>query len=83
MTTRIDQLEARRLVKRAPDAEDGRSVRVGLTAAGRKLIDTAIHSRFDAASSFASELKPAERRALENALRKLLLSLAGQADGSA
>lgn len=83
MTTRIDQLEARRLVQRRPDAEDGRSVRVGLTAAGRKLIDKAIHSRFDAASSFASELKPAERRALENALRKLLLSLARQADGSA
>jgi DNA-binding MarR family transcriptional regulator len=39
MTNRLDRLEERGLIERAPDADDGRKVQVSLTPAGRELID--------------------------------------------
>ena len=41
ISTAIDRLEARKLVRRANDPDDRRSRIVGLTAAGRRLISTA------------------------------------------
>ena len=41
MTSRLDRLSERGLVTRAADPEDGRLVRVALTAAGRTLVDAA------------------------------------------
>ena len=41
MTSRLDGLTERGLVTRAPDREDGRLVRVGLTPAGRQILDAA------------------------------------------
>src|SRR3954469_787074 len=42
MTNRIDRLEERGLVRRRPDPGDARSVRVQLTAAGRRRVDAAL-----------------------------------------
>ena len=42
MTNRLDHLESRGLVRRRPDLADARSVRVQLTAAGRKRVDAAL-----------------------------------------
>ena len=42
MTNRIDRLEERGLVRRRPDPTDARSVRVQLTAAGRRRVDGAL-----------------------------------------
>ena len=42
MTNRIDHLEERGLVRRRPDPSDARSVRVQLTAAGRRRVDLAL-----------------------------------------
>jgi DNA-binding MarR family transcriptional regulator len=42
MTNRIDHLEQRGLVRRRPDPTDARSVRVQLTAAGRRRVDHAL-----------------------------------------
>jgi DNA-binding MarR family transcriptional regulator len=42
MTNRIDHLEQRGLVRRRPDPDDARSVRVQLTAAGRRRVDLAL-----------------------------------------
>ena len=42
MTNRIDHLERRGLVRRRPDPNDARSVRVHLTAAGRRRVDIAL-----------------------------------------
>jgi DNA-binding MarR family transcriptional regulator len=42
MTNRIDRLEAKGLVERVPDPDDGRSVRVILTADGRQRVDDAL-----------------------------------------
>ena len=74
MTNRIDRLEARGYVSRKPDAEDRRSVIVKLTAAGRKVIDKAIHQRLDVARESLGELKAGERRELADLLRKVVLA---------
>lgn len=42
MTNRLNHLEPRGLVRRRPDPRDARSVRVRLTAAGRRKVDSAL-----------------------------------------
>ncbi len=82
MTNRLDRLEAAGLVRRTPDAEDRRGVRVSLTPKGRRLVDAVIESRFAAADETVACLTPREARATAGALRKLLLA-AENADGAA
>jgi DNA-binding MarR family transcriptional regulator len=75
MTTRIDHLEERGLVRRQPDPNDRRGVRVSLTERGVAIIDDAIQSRLTAADVSARSLSINERAAFENGLRKLLVSI--------
>lgn len=75
MTTRIDHLEAQRLVRRKPDPDDRRGVLVRLTAQGADLIDEAIQARLTAAEASVRGLNLKERNAVERGLRKLLLTL--------
>jgi DNA-binding MarR family transcriptional regulator len=75
MTTRIDQLESRRLVKRKPDLQDRRGVRVGLTKRGLSVIDRAIEARLSAAESAIECMNRNERSTAEVALRRLLQSV--------
>ena len=79
MTTRIDGLEARGLVKRRPNPADRRSTLVRLTAGGKRLVDEAIHSRLDDANLALAAIPEKDRQQLANALRRLLLDLS-QAD---
>ena len=72
MTTRVDQLETRRLVKREPDPHDRRGVRVMLTREGRSTVDLAIEARLEAAESVVKGMTKRERSAAETALRALL-----------
>lgn len=81
MTTRIDHLLSRQLVRRLPDPDDRRGVRVQLTKKGLTLVNKAIEARLDAAERGISKLSQKERLAAETALRKLLL--ASPANGSA
>lgn len=76
MTTRIDQLEARRLVKRDPDPDDRRGVRVTLTRKGRSTVDKAIETRLEAAESAVEGMTQEDRSVAENALRMLLSRVA-------
>lgn len=71
MTNRIDKLEAKGLVARRSDKSDRRSVRVSLTPKGRKLIDTAIQLRLDAADESLQSLGRRERNDLAGLLRKI------------
>jgi MarR family 2-MHQ and catechol resistance regulon transcriptional repressor len=74
ITTAVDRLEAKGLVKRKADPEDGRTRMVCLTPAGRKLIEPAFeeHAReMEAATAGLSERERAEAVRL---LRKLGLS---------
>lgn len=75
MTTRIDGLESRGLVRRRQSKQDRRSFRVRLTASGRKLVDAAIESRLQDAADALSNIPVAERRRLADSLRELILGL--------
>jgi DNA-binding MarR family transcriptional regulator len=75
MTTRIDGLEHRGLVRRRPSKADRRSVRVRLTARGRKLVDAAIDSRLEDAADALSNIPLKEQRQLADSLRDLILGI--------
>jgi DNA-binding MarR family transcriptional regulator len=72
MTSRLDKLEAAKLIERQPDPTDRRGVVVVLTAKGRKLIDAATRTRFEEAADSMPTLSAAEVGRLEESLRKWL-----------
>jgi DNA-binding MarR family transcriptional regulator len=73
MTTRINGLEARGLVRRRKSKDDGRSVRVRLTIRGRQLIDFAIDTRLDQADEALANISTNDKKRLAADLRRLLL----------
>jgi DNA-binding MarR family transcriptional regulator len=75
ITQRLDRLEARGLVGRAPRAGDGRGVVVALTPQGRALIDRALPDHVANEHRILAGLDAGERAALAAALRGLLLAL--------
>jgi DNA-binding MarR family transcriptional regulator len=75
MTTRIDQLEQRQLVRREPDPDDRRGILVSLTRRGTALVDRAIEARLSAAESGIGCLDRRQRSAAEAALRAMLLAV--------
>jgi DNA-binding MarR family transcriptional regulator len=72
---RIDRLEEAGYVVRRRDSEDGRSVRIELTDAGRSLVDGVRANRQPEFHVAADEFNPAEAEQLTNLLRRLLLRL--------
>ncbi len=79
ITQRLDRLEARGLVSRAPSASDGRVVDVTLTDEGLALIDRALPDHVATEERILSGLSRAQRDALADGLRDLLESLDGRA----
>jgi DNA-binding MarR family transcriptional regulator len=78
MTTRIDGLEARGLVRRRRSKSDGRLVLVRLTKKGIEVVDAAILSRLDDANDVLENMPIEDRRQLAASLRELLLSIEHQ-----
>lgn len=76
MTSRLDRLVARRLVIRRSDENDGRLVRVRLTAAGRRRVDGALAALLDSERELVGRLTPAKRERLAGMLRELLVAAA-------
>ena len=74
MTSRLDRLEARSFVSRHADPADGRLVRVRLTTDGRERVDAAFETLLDSERELLATLDPAQRAALADALRLLLLA---------
>jgi DNA-binding MarR family transcriptional regulator len=72
MTNRIDRLEARGLVRRRPDPVDARSVRVQLTAAGRKRVDAALEDLVAREHAILGTLDVAERTTVADLLRRVV-----------
>jgi DNA-binding MarR family transcriptional regulator len=68
MTQLIDRLEAGGLVERSADPDDGRVVRVQLTAAGRDLVARRRAARAERLSGLLAALSPADQEALAAAL---------------
>jgi DNA-binding MarR family transcriptional regulator len=71
MTHRLDRLEQRGLVHRQPDPEDGRSVRVRLTARGRARVDAAFADLLDRERTLLASLSPDQQATLADLLRRL------------
>jgi DNA-binding MarR family transcriptional regulator len=77
MTGRLDRLEGRGLVTRAPDPADRRGLTVTLTPAGRALVDEAVSAGLDAQREVLEQLPPKSRTHLSNLLRDLLAATTG------
>ncbi len=74
-TARIDRLEQARLVRRTPDPEDRRGVRVALTPRGRTLVDEALEAGLSRQQALLAQLPPARQRSLAGLLRDVLAPL--------
>lgn len=71
MTTRIDGLEQRGLLRRKKNRKDGRSVLVRLSAKGRRLVDDAIDTRLRDADEALVAMSASEMQQVASALQKL------------
>jgi DNA-binding MarR family transcriptional regulator len=74
-TKRLDRLERAGLIERSPDPHDRRGTLIGLTPAGRKMIDDVTEAHLDNERALLSALTAAERQELAGLLRKLQLGL--------
>jgi DNA-binding MarR family transcriptional regulator len=75
MTSRIDRLERRGLVRRLPDPDDRRGVMVELTDQGLEIVDAAVAALAISDRELLERFEPQELVLLEGLLRKLLGSL--------
>ena len=73
MTARLDRLERTGLIRRTPDPEDGRGVRVRLTSRGKRLAEQALQAVIAADEAFLQPLDQGERDQVAQALKQLLL----------
>lgn len=71
MTNRLDRLERRGLIERAPNPDDRRSVEIALTASGRKLVDAVLGEHVAREQEMLAPLSARERETLTRILRKL------------
>lgn len=75
MTAAVDRLERKGLVTRRPNPNDRRGSLVRLTDDGRKVVDRAMELQAEVECRLVQALDASERSALEQLLRKLLLSV--------
>lgn len=75
ITYRIDEMVKAGLVRRIPDPEDRRGLRVRLTEQGRTTIEAAIRAHVENESKLLAHLSATERTELASLLRKLLIGL--------
>src|SRR5208282_3541508 len=72
MTNRLDRLEERGLVRRHQDTVDARSVRVQITATGRKCVDSALADLVEREHVILSSLSSEDRDLLGGLLRRVV-----------
>ena len=75
VTSRIDRLERRGLVRRLPDPDDRRGVIVELTDKGLEVVDAAVAALAKSDRELLERLAPEEIGQLEVLLRKFLSAL--------
>lgn len=75
LTHRLDRLEKRGLIAREKSAKDGRSLPVALTPAGAALSEKAFRADMASELAFLDGLNTAERTALADLLKKLIVSI--------
>ncbi len=72
ITRQLDQLERSGWIRRQPDPQDRRGVRVFLTDAGLELIDEALSAHFENEAELLAPLPAAERDRIAGLLREIL-----------
>jgi DNA-binding MarR family transcriptional regulator len=75
ITSRIDRLERRGLVRRLDDPDDRRGVIIELTDDGREVVDEAVAALATSDRQLLERLDPQEVDQLEGLLRKVLALL--------
>lgn len=75
MTSRLDRLQRRGLVRRLPDPDDRRGVIVELTDQGLEVVDAAVAAVAVSDRQLLERLDAREVKLLEGLLRKLLAGL--------
>lgn len=83
MTKRLDRMVEAGLVERRHDPSDRRGVLVRLTRRGRATVDRALDAHIANEQRLVDALTPAEQRALDDLLRKLLVDLEGAQENDA
>ncbi|HSQ36393.1 MAG TPA: MarR family transcriptional regulator [Acidimicrobiia bacterium] len=75
MTGKLDRLEQQGLIHRSPDPVDQRAIRLGITKAGRTLIDEAFARSLRVYNSMVDILNSGELKRLNTLLEELLAQL--------
>jgi DNA-binding MarR family transcriptional regulator len=75
ITSRLDGLESRGLVKRTPDSNDRRALLVEVTDAGRDLLNEAVAANTKSERTLLGDLSAKEIATLSKLLRKMLAGL--------
>lgn len=75
LTGKLDRLEDQGLVERTPDPEDRRAIRLGMTEAGRAVIDEAFETSLRVYQSMIEGLGPGDLKKLDALLESLLTRL--------
>ena len=78
MTNRLDRLEAAGLLRRLPDPDDRRGLKVELTDAGWRAWQDSTGAQAQKEALVASALDPAEKEELNGLLRTLMLEFESQ-----
>jgi DNA-binding MarR family transcriptional regulator len=78
MTNRLDRLEGAGLLRRLPDPDDRRALKVELTDAGWRAWQDSTGAQAQKEALLASALDPAEKEALNGLLRRLMLEFERQ-----
>lgn len=73
MTNRLERLSAAGYIERVPDPEDGRSMLVSLTPAGKRMIDRMLRHHYDNERRLLAALTAKEQEQLAGLLRRLLI----------
>ncbi len=81
VTKRVGKLEELGLVERVADPSDGRGTLIGLTSAGRTLIDRVDLRYLEEERAAVAPLDADEQATLANLLRRILLGLEGPRTG--
>jgi DNA-binding MarR family transcriptional regulator len=68
---RLNKLESRGLVRRAPDPDDGRGTVIALTEAGRTAVEEALPAHLETEQAILSTLSPTERDQLATLLQRV------------
>lgn len=82
VTNTVDRLEQAGLVRRRADGEDGRSIRIQLTARGTRHAETLLLAEREAQEALLADVGRDDRRAIDRAMESLVAAFDAPANRS-